>query len=177
MNPNGGAPNTTLLTLAIVLVVVVRFLFRELRQRKVRVRTLWVRPGIFALFSVLLLGGAFAVPHINFAVMALAVVIGAALGIVTGTLVVRSTTFAPAGERGAVLAKGSIVTVVIWVVALALRLVARLAYAGSGAGPAEQYELNAGLLVLVTAAFIVVALQFHRAIDRMAPEATPARRL
>jgi hypothetical protein len=172
MTANGSGLNTTLITLAIVLVVVIRFLFR-----KVRVRTLWIRPGILAFVSVLLIAGAFWIPNLNLAVMGLAIAIGAVLGVVTGTLVVRSTTFAPAGERGVVLAKGSIVTVVVWVVAIALRLVARFAFAGSGAGPAEQYELNAGLLALVTAAFIVVALQFHRAIDRLAPEGAVTRRL
>jgi hypothetical protein len=177
MTANGSGLNTTLITLAIVLVVVIRFLFRELRERKVRVRTLWIRPGILSFVSVLLIAGAFWIPNLNLAVMGLAIVIGAVLGVVTGMLVVRSTTFAPAGERGAVLAKGSIVTVVVWVVAIALRLLARFAFAGSGAGPAEQYELNAGLLALVTAAFIVVALQFHRAIDRLAPEGAVTRRL
>lgn len=171
MSPDGGAaaPNTTWITLVIVLVVVVRFLFRELRQRTVRVRTLWIRPGILAAFTMVLIAGAFAIPGTNFAVLAISLVIGAVLGIVTGMLVVGSTTFAPAGQRGAVLAKGSIVTVIVWVVAIALRLVARYAFAGTGAGPAAQFELNAGLLALVTAAFVVVALAFHRAIDRLAP--------
>ncbi|MEA2690387.1 MAG: hypothetical protein QOD51_2994 [Candidatus Eremiobacteraeota bacterium] len=167
----GGAPNTTWITLAIVLLVVVRFLFRELRQRKIRVRTLWIRPGILGAVTLLLIGLAFTIPGVNLAALAVAVVIGIALGIVTGTLVVRSTTFAPADERGTVLATGSIVTVIVWVVAIALRLVARFAFAGTGAGAAEQFELNAGLVALVTAAFVVVALAFHRAIDRLAPEA------
>lgn len=179
MNPDAGAvaPNTTWITLAIVLLVVVRFLFRELRQRKVRLRTLWIRPGLLAVFTVLLTAGAFAIPQTNFGVLAISVAIGVVLGIVTGTLVVRSTTFAPAGERGAVLAKGSVVTVIVWVVAIALRLVARFVFAGTGAAPAAQFELNAGLLALVTAAFVVVALAFHRAIDRLAPETTAPKSL
>ena len=168
---NGGAgTDTTLITLAIVALVVVRFLFRELRERKVRVRTLWIRPGILIFFTLLLIAGSFAIPGVDFGVMALAFAIGAALGIVTGMLVVRSTAFRPAGERGAVFAKGNATTVIVWVVALALRFVARFAFAGSGASPGQQFELNAGLLALVTAAFIVVAVQFHRAIDRLAPE-------
>lgn len=172
MNPSGGAgPNSTYITLAVVLVVVVRFLFRELRQRKVRLRTLWIRPGILTVFTVLLIVGAFATAGLNVGVMLISIVAGAAFGLLTGWLVVRSTTFAPAGERGAVLAKGSIVTVIVWVAAIALRLVARFVFAGSGAAPAQQFELNAGLLALVTAAFVFVALAFHRAIDRLAPEA------
>ncbi len=179
MNSGGGAaaPNTTWITLAIVLLVVVRFLFRELRERKVRLRTLWIRPGILAVFTLLLAASAFAIPGTNFAVLAISVVVGAVLGVVTGTLVVGSTTFAPAGERGAVLAKGSIVTVIVWVVAIALRLLARFLFAGANAAPAAQVELNAGLLALVTAAFVVVALAFHRAIDRLAPGAAVSRSL
>jgi hypothetical protein len=178
MNPGGGGgPNTTWITLALVLLVVVRFLFRELRQRKIRLRTVWIRPAILGVLTAVLIAGAFAIPGTNFALLAISLVVGAVLGVVTGTLVVRSTTFAPAGERGAVLAQGSIVTVIVWVIAIALRFVARLAFAGSGATPAAQFELNAGLLALVTAAFVVVALAFHRAIDRLAPEPAAPRTL
>ena len=170
MNPGGGgAPSTTWITLALVLLVVVRFLFRELRQRKIRLRTVWIRPAILGVLTAVLVAAAFAVPGTNVGVLAVSLVVGAVLGIVTGTLVVGSTTFAPAGERGAVLAKGGTVTVIVWVVAIALRFVARLAFAGTGASPAAQFELNAGLLALVTAAFVVVALAFHRAINRLAP--------
>ncbi len=53
-----GTPgmNTTWLTLALVALVVVRFLFRELRARKIRVRTLWIRPGILAVLTLVLIG-------------------------------------------------------------------------------------------------------------------------
>ncbi|MBV8643341.1 MAG: hypothetical protein JO225_05440, partial [Candidatus Eremiobacteraeota bacterium] len=158
------------LTLAIVALVVVRFLFRELRNRVVRVRTLWIRPGLFAVASVLLLAFAFKVPDVSIAIAALAAIGGAVVGVVTGTLVLRSTTFTPAGLRGAVRAKGNATTVAIWVIAIALRFAARYAFADLGASAAVQYELNLGLVVLVTAAFIVVARGFHRAIDRLAPE-------
>ena len=170
MTPGGSGMTSTWISVAIVALVVVRFLFRELRQRRVRVRTLWIRPGILAVLTLLLIAGSFATRGTNFGVLAIALVIGAVLGVVTGTLVARSTTFAPAGERGAVLARGSAITVAIWLVALALRFAARLVFAGSGASPAEQFELNAGLVALITVAFVVVALEFHRAIDRLAPD-------
>jgi hypothetical protein len=171
---NGNELSANLITLAIVLLVIVRFLFRELRERKVRVRTLWIRPGILAVLLLVLLAGGFAIPRIDKPVMLLSALAGAAIGVVVGALVVRSTTFAPAGERGAVLAKGSIVTVMIWVVAIVLRLAARYTFAGFGADQASQFELNAGLVALVTAAFIVVAILFHREIDRLSPAATGA---
>jgi hypothetical protein len=177
MTNSGSGINPALITLVIFLVVVVRFLFRELRERTVRVRTLWIRPGILAVLMVLLLAGDFAIPRVNAPVMLIAALVGAAIGVVVGVLVARSTSFRPAGERGAVLAKGSAATVVIWLVALVLRFVARYAFAGTGADAAAQYELNAGLVALVTAAFVVVAILFHREIDRLAPEAGVSRTL
>ncbi len=167
MTSNPGMQNTVI-TYAIVLLVVVRFLFRELRRRKVRVRTVWVRPAILAVLLALLLWPALTLPGANRPFVAIALVAGALAGVVTGALVARSTTFTAAGERGAVFAQGNLVTVVIWLVALALRLLVRFAVAGAGATPAEQLALNVGLVALVTAAFAVVALEFHRAIDRLA---------
>jgi len=171
MTSGTSGMNTTWITLALVVIVVGRFLFRELRARTIRVRTLWIRPGILAVLTLLLIAGGVAIPYVSMGVVALSVLVGAAFGIGVGVLVARMTTFAPAGERGAVIAQGSIKTVVVWVIAIALRLIARYAFVGAGATQAEQYELNAGLLALVTVAFIVVAVAFHRAIDRLAPPA------
>jgi len=165
-----GGINPNYVTLAVVALIVVRFLFRELRDRIVRVRTLWIRPGILVVASVLLFAFAFRLPDVNLLITALAVVGGAVVGVITGALVLRSTVFTPAGMRGAVRAKGNATTVAIWLIALALRFVARYAFADLGASRTVQYELNVGLVVLITAAFIVVALGFHRAIDRLAPE-------
>jgi hypothetical protein len=168
---NGGqGTSSALITLVVAAVVVVRFLFRELRERTIRLRTLWLRPGIVAVAAVALVVVALISPRTDRAILALACIGGAVVGVVAGLLVVRATTFRPAGERGAVLAHGSVTSVIVWIVALVLRYAARFAFAGSGASPAEQVELNAGLLALLTAAFVVVALAFHRAIDRLAPE-------
>ena len=172
MNTGASGMNSTWITLAIVAVVVGRFLVRELRARTIRVRTLWIRPGILGVFTLVLIGLGFAIPRVSMGVVALSVLVGAAIGIGVGALVARLTSFAPAGERGAVIAQGSMKTVIVWVTAIVLRLLARYAFAGAGATPAEQYELNAGLLALVTAAFVVVAIAFHGAIDRLAPETT-----
>jgi len=174
MTSVGTGMNTTWLTLALLALIVVRFLFRELRARKIRVRTLWIRPGILGAFTLVLVGAGFGVPGVSMGVVALAVIVGAAFGIGVGVLVSRLTSFAPTGERGTAIAQGSMKTVIVWVAAIVLRLLARFAFVGAGATAAEQYELNAGLLALVTAAFIVVAVEFHRAIDRLAP-GMPAR--
>lgn len=151
-------------------------MLRELRERTIQGRTLWIRPAILAVLTVLLVVSSAALPHVNLWIVGLSVVTGAVLGAITGFLVARSTTFRPAGQPGAVLAKGSIVTVLIWVVALTLRLVARFALVDAGGDRAAQFELNTGLIALITAAFVVVALEFRRAIGRYAPGSATASR-
>jgi len=177
MNGSGGSMNTAWIALAVGLLVVVRFLFRELRERTVKVRTLWIRPGIIVLATIGFAAAALARPGVNSAQLIVMLLVGAALGVLTGVLVVRSTTFAPAGMPGAVRVRGSIATVVVWVAAIALRLAARFVVGGSGADLTTQFELNAGLLALLAGAFVFVALAFHRAIDRLAPEAAVPRTL
>ena len=169
MTASGAGTTTSLIYVGVAFLVIARFLFRELRERRVRLRSIWIRPGIVALFTLALIAGAFATRGTNVGVLAVAVVAGVVLGIVTGLLVVRSTTFRAASERGAVLVQGSIITVIVWVTAFALRYVARYVFAGAGTSQAQQFELNAGILALLTTAFVVVALEFHRAIDRLAP--------
>jgi hypothetical protein len=177
MNGSAGGMSPALISLAVGLVVIVRFLFRELRERTVKVRTLWIRPGIIALLTVGFAVAAFARPSVNPGLFVLMLLAGAAVGVLTGVLVLGSTTFAPAGIAGAVRVRGSVVTVIVWIAALSLRLAARFVVGGAGADLTTQYELNAGLLALLAGAFIVVALGFHRAIDRLAPDATVARTL
>jgi hypothetical protein len=177
MNGGAGGMNPGLISLAVGLVVIVRFLFRELRERTVKVRTLWIRPGFVVLIAVGFAAAALTRPGVNLGLLALVVVLGAALGVLTGVLVVGSTSFAPADVPGAVRVHGSITTVIVWVAALGLRLAARFALGAAGADPTTQLELNVGLLTLLAAAFVFVALAFHRAVDRLAPGATVARTL
>jgi hypothetical protein len=175
MNGN-TAVNANLLTLAIVAIVVVRFLMRELRWRVITVRRLWIRPIVLIILTLALAAGAVGLPDADIGLTIVALIGGAIVGAITGALVVRSTTFEPAGLAGAVRARGSAVTVAIWIVALALRFAARYALragdASSPAGQAQFFALNAGLVALVAAAFVVVAIGFHRAIDRYG--STPA---
>jgi hypothetical protein len=177
MNGGAGGINPALISLAVGLIVVVRFLFRELRERTVKVRTLWIRPGIIVLVTIGFAAAAMFRPGVNSGQLVLLLLVGAALGVLTGVLVVSSTTFAAADIPGAVRVRGSITTVIVWVAALSLRLAARFVVGGSGADLTTQFELNAGLLALLAGAFVFVALAFHRAVDRLAPGATVARTL
>lgn len=164
MSGNSGSMNTTLITFIVVVFVVVRFLYRELKARVVQGRTLWVRPVFLVVVLALLTAAALSVPHAQPVVIVAAFVAGAVLGVVTGALVLRYTTFEAAGVPGAVRALGSTKSLVVWVVALALRFAFRLFFAHGD--EQVQFTLNVFTVALVAVAFIVVALGFHRAIAR-----------
>jgi hypothetical protein len=166
MTPNSGSTNTTLITFVVVVFVVVRFLYMELKARVVTKKTIWIRPAFLLVVSALLIWVAVSVPGgAQPSLVALMVVTGAVAGAITGTLVLRFTTFSPAGP-GAVRALGSTKTVIVWVVALALRFALRFLFSSSSSD--VQLALNTFTVVLVTAAFVTVGLGFARAIDRYA---------
>ena len=166
MTNNSSSMNTTLITFIVVAFVVVRFLYRELRARIVGVRTLWVRPAFLVVVVALLTATALTVPSAQPVEVVIGLVAGAVLGIVTGTFVLRYTTFESAGVPGAVRALGSNKSVIVWVVALALRFAFRLFFAHGG--EQVQFTLNVFTTALIAVAFIVVARGFHRAIARFA---------
>jgi len=166
MTPNSGATNTTLITFVVLVFVVVRFLYTELKARIVSKKTIWVRPAFLVVVSALLILLSLNVDGVKPAMIALMAVAGAVVGWITGTLVLRFTTFTAVGQPGAVRVLGSKESVIVWVVALALRFAVRYLFAGGD--DAVQFALNVFTIVLVTVAFIVVALGFHRAIDRNA---------
>lgn len=171
MSGNSGSMNTTLITFIVVVFVVVRFLYRELRSRIVQSRTLWVRPAFLVVVVALLTTAALGVRDAQPVEVVIGLIAGAALGAVTGSFVLRYTTFAPAGVPGAVRVLGSIQSVVVWVVALALRFAFRLFFAHGG--DQVQFTLNVFTTALIAVAFIVVALGFHRAIPRFANQPVP----
>ncbi|HZO94924.1 MAG TPA: hypothetical protein VFB22_14365 [Candidatus Baltobacteraceae bacterium] len=177
---HSATTQANLITLAIIAIVVVRFLMRELRARVVRARTLWIRPAVLVVLTALLASTAFILPYGDRALTVFALAGGAVVGAVTGALVVRSTRFEPAGEPNAIRAHGSWVTAAIWIVALALRFAVRYALSPadpqSPAGQAQFSALNAGLIALVAAAFVVVAAGFHRAIAAAGATNAPAER-
>ena len=174
MTPNSGTVNTTLITFVVVVFVVVRFLYRELKARTVQSKTLWVRPAFLVVVSAVLTFFAFTIPGTQPGLIVLGLAVGAVLGAITGSLVVNFTTFEPAGIPGAVRVLGSTKSVLVWIVALALRFAFRLVF--SGGDVAVQFTLNVFTIVLVTVAFAVVALGCRRAIARYAGVAAPVAR-
>jgi hypothetical protein len=163
-----GFTTQTLISLVVSLVVVVRFIRRELSARVVRTGTLWIRPALLVAVSALVVFQALRIPGAQPGLLSAALAGGAACGLVTGFLVVRSTTFSSAGRPGAVNVHGSRTTAAIWVGALLLRLLARFVVGRPNL--ATELVLNAGLCALATAAFLVLAIAFQRAI------ANPAHR-
>jgi hypothetical protein len=155
------------ITLAVSAFIVYRFVRRELRPRIVRTRTLWIRPAVMLVVLGVLIFETLNISQQVDGVLALAVAAGVLVGIVTGVLVVRSTTFSPAGLRGAVRVHGSRVTAAVWIGAVLLRLIARLFVPHSDR--AAQFALDSGLIALVAVAFAIVAVAFQRAIARHSP--------
>ncbi len=114
----GNALQTQLIALAVVLIVVVRFLVRELRARTVRVSTMWLRPAFLGALTVFFAASAVRQSAESAAELALSLTVGVAFGAVVGFLVAASTTVERAGAPGVLRLRGSWVTVAIWVAAL-----------------------------------------------------------
>jgi peptidoglycan/LPS O-acetylase OafA/YrhL len=161
-----NAANTqSLFALAVSVIIVFRFARRELTQRTIRLKTVWIRPVImFALLAYMISLSAQLDPSGD-ATMTWALIGGAVLGLLAGIGIAANTSFAPAPAPNAVLAKGGAITLVIWIVALAIRLIARYAVP-HGADPRTQLPLNCGTIVMTAVAFTVISLAFVREIRR-----------
>lgn len=170
MNGSSGSFATlgTVLPLLLVVLVVVRFAFRELRERIVRIPTIWIRPALLLALSAYLVVLTLRLDPHDGTITASAVLIGALLGLVTGIAIVRNTNFAAAGVPNAVRVRGNRTTLAIWIAALLVRVLARFVYPGFG-DPLAQLPLNCGTVALVSVAFVVIAAEFHRQIVRLQP--------
>jgi len=142
-----SALQTQLFSLALVLIIVVRFLYRELRARVVRLSTMWVRPAFVAAITAYLTWLAIAIVGDPPTEIFGSAAIGIVAGIVVGWLVVASTTIEPGPTPGRVRLHGSWVTVAIWLVALLIRLGIRLATGGYGIGAGSGPAAVAGSIV------------------------------
>jgi hypothetical protein len=151
-----SALQTQLFTLALVLVVVVRFLFRELRARTVRIASLWYRPAFLAVLTALVIWQGVRVGDPT-SELAVSIMIGIVAGIVVGWLVVATTTIQAGPRAGLLVLRGSWITVVIWVVALVARLGVRFLNGGYSAA-ASTAVATVGTVIMVTAAFATFAL-------------------
>jgi hypothetical protein len=157
----------SLFGLAIAALIVFRVARRELSERTVSARSLWIRPAIMVALSVYIVSLSMRLDPDGNGEMIAVLIGGAVLGVVTGFAIVRNTRFAAAAVPNAVLVSGSRVTMGIWIAAFAVRLLARYVLP-HGADPRAQLPLNCGTIVMTAVAFVVIALAFTAEIRRYA---------
>jgi hypothetical protein len=178
-----SSSQTAWITIAFVALIVLRFLFRELRERRVRTRTIFLIPVIigglaiwFAYLTATLAPSA--LPSLPIAVAA-ALVVGGGLG-----LAIAHFTTVRTGPPGFIYLRGSWITVAIWVGALLLRMVGRYVVTGSATGMAgrvtaagsagglspDYWLLNTALFVLLAGAALVVRLRVLAVARTLPPE-------
>jgi hypothetical protein len=155
----------SLFGLAIAALIVFRVARRELRERTVRARSLWIRPAIMVALSIYIVSLSMRLDPDGNGEMIAILIGGALLGVVTGVAIVRNSRFAAATVPNAVLVSGSRVTMGIWIAAFAVRLLARYVLP-HGADPRAQLPLNCGTIVMTAVAFVVIALAFTAEIRR-----------
>jgi hypothetical protein len=153
----GSFATPSLVALGVTVLLVFRFARRELRERTVRSRTLWVRPAILLAITAYLVVLSVQLDPRGDGELAAVLAAGGALGVVLGWAIVRNTRFSPAAAPNAVRMIGSPVTFAIWIGGLAIRLLARYVLP-QGADPRAQLPLNCGTVVMTTVAFVVIAL-------------------
>jgi hypothetical protein len=164
-------PQSLWIYLALVALIVVRFLMRELRVRRMALSRIWYAPAFVVAVAVWLAwttlsAAPYVVPQLVIAVPA-ALVVGGALG-----WAVAHFTTVQNGGNGIAIVRGSWITVAIWLFAFALRLVGRLAVGSAGLG--EQLMLNTALVVLVAVAISVVRFRIRAAALAAPAQPVPA---
>jgi hypothetical protein len=155
----------SLFVLLIAAFVVFRFAARELKPRVIKAGAFWVRPALLVALTVWLAYMTARLDPAGTGQLVVALIVGTVAGAITGALIVRFTTFAPAGVPNAVIASGSRITFGIWLAAFALRFLARFVVP-HGADARSQLPMNSGTVALVAVAFVVIAVAFQRAIGR-----------
>lgn len=140
-------------------IVVGRFLVRELRERKFVTNRIYVLPAIVGAVALALIGLAASRQPDAVAALALACLVSLAAGGAFGFAVAHFTSVRVTSEPGIIYARGSYITAGLWVAALMLRLGARYVFAGAAGGmhaATLSLSLNAALLVLLASALFFV---------------------
>ncbi len=161
MNGIPTGPNL-LLTLLLVGAVVLRFLLRELRVRKIATSRLFVLPAIFGLLVVALVYLTLSESPDQLVPLVIGSLAAILVGIGIGLAVAHFTSVQAGPVPGIVLVRGSPTTVAIWIAALLLRLVPRLILGATNHTQGTTLMLNAVLLVLLAVAIFVVRVQIAR---------------
>jgi drug/metabolite transporter (DMT)-like permease len=143
--------------LVIGALVIGRFLLRELRERRFLISRIYLVPAILGIIGIVLVIFASIAHPDTIPVIAIACVVALALGAVIGYGVARNTTVRVTDDPTVLFVRGSVATVVIWLAALAIRLVARIPFLSDPSRYTHWGEaLNAALLILLASALFFV---------------------
>jgi hypothetical protein len=164
-------PQTLWIYLGLVALIVVRFLMRELRVRRMSLARIFYAPAFVGLIAVWLAYLTLSTAPYLAVTLAIAVVAAIVAGVPIGWAVAHFTTVQNGGN-GTAIVRGSWITVAIWLGALALRWVGRLAV-GTSSLP-EQLMLNTALIVLVGVSITVVRYRIRLAALAAPPLPVPA---
>jgi hypothetical protein len=140
--------------LALGLFVVGRFLMRELRERKMTLSRIFLVPGIVGLLALFLIVTTVGLYPQTAVLIAGETLVTLGVGLAVGLAVAHFTKVRPGDTPGTVYVLGSGTTVAIWIGALALRLLVRLALPPSDV--VSTQSANVALIVMVAAALGMV---------------------
>lgn len=157
-----------LIWVAVGIAILARFGLRELRDRKIRLGRLFVVPAVVGAIAALLVTSAALAAPTRVVELAGLSIVALGVGCGVGLAVARFTTLRLGPEPGTVLIRGSYATLAIWIGALALRALARLAVGGHDLGATAV--ANAALLVLLAAA--IAMFRYRILIDARAASAS-----
>lgn len=170
------------LTVALIALVLLRFLWRELRVRRIKAATIFAIPIVIGLAGAATIYSVVAVAPDQIANLIVGGVVAVVVGVGVGFAVAHFTTVA-VRERGVLLVRGSWITVAIWIAALALRFAARwfvsggtnIVYTNASAAGGPSLLLNSVLVIMLTAALVTVRVRILAVARReSAAEVKPA---
>ncbi len=155
----------------VAILVVGRFLVRELRERRYAIGRIYVLPGVVGAIALGLIAMSWAQEPEARGVLALSCVVGLILGGAIGYGVAHLTSVRVTPDPTILYSRGSYATVAIWVGAFALRFLVRVVASGGRLnGPThERLAFDAALVLLLASALffvryrLLVAAKFERA--------------
>ena len=151
------------LSIAIAVFVVVR----QLSERRVRVRSIWLLPAIMVLLSAELVAADGLTTPSDVALLIAIMAAGAGIGWYQGT----HTTVRVDRAAGSMFVKASPLGAIIWAVVIVFRMVVRLAAGGNSASPGGAF-LTAALLALAIGVIAGQRAYLYRAYQT-APQPEP----
>jgi drug/metabolite transporter (DMT)-like permease len=142
---------------AIAVLVIGRFLMRELRERRFLISRIYLVPAVLGIIGIVFVVLAGIAHPDTTPVIAVSCVAALVLGAVIGYGVARNTTVRVTDDPTVLYVRGSAATVAIWLAALGIRLVARIPFLSDPSRYTHWGEaLNAALLILLASALFFV---------------------